>query len=121
MITAVKQYGDVWHESLPTGPVTVTDVEEDTDITPDATVLMQNYPNPFNPVTSIRFLLADDGHVSLTVYNAAGMRIATLMDEHRKAGEHTISFNANGLTSGVYFYRLKTPSEMQTRKMVLIR
>ena len=120
-ISAAKQYGDVWHESPPTGPVTVTAVEENTEITPSMTVLMQNYPNPFNPVTSIKFLLADAGHVSLTVYNAAGMKLATLLNEHKKAGEHTISFDAFGLSSGVYFYRLQAPGNIQTRKMVLIR
>jgi len=120
-ITAIDSADGAWYESALGGNVIVTAVEENNDILVDATRLMQNYPNPFNPTTSIIFALVDPGHVKLTIFNAAGMRVAALLDEHRGAGEHTVTFNASGLASGIYFYRLKVPGSVLTRKMVLLR
>ena len=93
--------------------------------------LEQNYPNPFNPTTNIEFRIADFGFVSLKVFDVLGNEVAVLVNEEKSAGEHTIEFDAKGLTSGVYFYQLlgsalqskdgKAGSFVQTRKMVLIR
>jgi hypothetical protein len=83
--------------------------------------LMQNYPNPFNPETTIRFSLPERGTVQLTVYNLLGQRMATLADGMYEAGEHNIVFNARGLSSGVYYYRLHTDGFTQTRKLMLLR
>jgi hypothetical protein len=68
--------------------------------------LYQNYPNPFNPTTNIRFGVPSDAHVVLQVYNVLGQRVATLLDEVRNAGFHTVQFDASGMANGVYFYRL---------------
>ena len=83
--------------------------------------LRQNYPNPFNPVTSIRFRLADENDVRLEVFDMTGRRVAVLIDDRIRAGEHSVNFNASGLASGVYVYRLQTGSGTYTRKMLLMR
>lgn len=92
--------------------------------TPDMPVkfeLYQNYPNPFNPSTKIGFALPKDARVKLEVFNALGERIAVLKDEYMRAGVHTVEFNARGLASGVYFYRLTADDFVATKKMLLIK
>ena len=91
--------------------------------------LYQNYPNPFNPDTRIKFSIASetlrraerDIFVLLKVYDAIGNEIATLVDEKKTAGVYEIDFNANKLTSGIYFYKLKAGSFSETKKMLLLR
>jgi hypothetical protein len=84
-------------------------------------VLNQNYPNPFNPSTTISFTLDRDGYVSLNVYDVAGRAVATILNKHMAAGSYDVGFNANGLSSGVYFYKLKTGEKEMTKKMILLR
>jgi photosystem II stability/assembly factor-like uncharacterized protein len=83
--------------------------------------LEQNYPNPFNPGTVISWQMPVEGFVSLTIYDLLGNEVVTLMNEEKPAGSHEIEFNANGLASGTYFYRLETDSFVQTKKMVLLK
>jgi len=83
--------------------------------------LLQNYPNPFNPTTAISFTLPQSMRVTLKVYNALGQEIATLVDGIRQAGPSVIEWNAQGLASGVYLYRLTAGSTVRTRTMVLLR
>lgn len=83
--------------------------------------LEQNYPNPFNPVTSIRFVLSEPGRVSLQVYNMRGEQVTSLVDGSLPAGEQSVRFDAAGLTSGVYFYRLVADGHTAAGKMLLIR
>ena len=83
--------------------------------------LEQNYPNPFNPTTNIEFRIAGQGFVSLKVYNLLGQEVVTLVNEVRPAGVYKERFDASGLASGVYLYRLSTPSQKATRKLSLIR
>ncbi len=83
--------------------------------------LSQNYPNPFNPTTTIEYALPHRSHVSLTVFNMLGQQVATLVNGEVEAGYHGVQFNAAGLASGVYFYRLQTPGFVQTRKLLLVR
>ena len=83
--------------------------------------LDQNYPNPFNPTTEIRFDLPQEGHVTLEVFNLLGQMVATLIDEKRDAGEHSVSWNAGNVSSGVYFYRLKVGEFVETKKMMLLK
>lgn len=83
--------------------------------------LDQNYPNPFNPNTTIIYGLAKPGNVKLEVFNTVGQKVATLVNEHRKAGNYTVSFDASRLSSGVYFYRIETKGFTQIRSMVLIK
>jgi hypothetical protein len=83
--------------------------------------LEQNYPNPFNPRTMINFSLARDQHVSLEVFDINGRSIVKLIDKPMQAGEHAIGFHAALLSSGVYLYKLTTPSFTQTKKMLLVK
>ncbi len=83
--------------------------------------LSQNYPNPFNPETTIEFELAVDEVVNLSVYNQLGQKVATLINERRTAGSHSVTFDASQLASGIYFYEMKTVSFTARKKMILIR
>ena len=83
--------------------------------------LNQNYPNPFNPSTNIQYALPVDAHVSLVIYNALGQKVMELVNGQKSAGYHTATFNASALSSGVYLYRLTTPSFTQTKKMLLVK
>lgn len=88
---------------------------------PEGFVLDQNYPNPFNPTTTIRFKLPQASNVQLTVYNILGQKVAVLLDTKLNAGTHLVQFNARGLASGLYFYRLKAGNYIMNRKMMLIK
>ena len=83
--------------------------------------LEQNYPNPFNPQTSIAYTLPVNGHVTLTVYNLLGQKVRMLVNASQKAGEHSISFKAEGLSSGLYFYQLKSEGVSLTKKMIIMQ
>jgi photosystem II stability/assembly factor-like uncharacterized protein len=83
--------------------------------------LNQNYPNPFNPSTRIDFAVDIDGRVTLNVYDVSGRLVATVMDENLKAGAYNVTFNADKLATGVYFYKLSTSAGDITRKMVVVR
>jgi len=83
--------------------------------------LQQNYPNPFNPTTTIEFDLPKSAFVTLKVYNLLGEEVATLVAEQRAAGIHKFNWDARGLASGVYLYRLEAGNFMQTKKLILMR
>jgi len=86
---------------------------------PEKFELSQNYPNPFNPSTKIRFNLPEKSNVKLTVYNLLGEKIASLINNELSAGVYEIEFQAKNLSSGMYFYRLETPKQTITKKMIL--
>jgi|WetSurMetagenome_2_1015567.scaffolds.fasta_scaffold40749_2 hypothetical protein len=83
--------------------------------------LSQNYPNPFNPSTKIEFSLPKQSQVTLKVYNLIGQEVATLVNEVLGAGNHSTSFNALRLASGVYFYTIKAGNFVSTRSMILLK
>jgi hypothetical protein len=83
--------------------------------------LKQNYPNPFNPSTKISFAIPKPGFVSLKIYNILGKEVQTLVSEVKPAGEYLLDFNASGLQSGVYFYKLESEGFSETLKMLLIK
>jgi hypothetical protein len=88
---------------------------------PNQHELAQNSPNPFNPTTQIRFSIPQTELVKVTVFNMLGQETATLINEVMNAGSYVLEFEAQGLSSGTYFYRLNTPSFQMVRKMVLLR
>jgi von Willebrand factor type A domain-containing protein len=83
--------------------------------------LEQNKPNPFNPSTVIEYTVGFDTHVKLTIFNALGNHVRTLVSEYQKAGEYRQVFNASGLPSGTYIYKLETPRYTEIKRMVLTR
>lgn len=99
----------------------VTDTDDEAEQVPKDYNLGQNYPNPFNPSTKITYTLPEAIHVTLTVYDSLGRKISTLLDEDKSAGTHEMNFIADNLSSGFYFYQLKTPYYMESKKMLLIR
>jgi hypothetical protein len=106
-------------ETVPGDPVPV-DPDPD-DPAPVAYELIQNYPNPFNPFTTIRYALPEPSYVILSVFNTLGERVVTLVDNERAAGFHDEIFDASGLSSGVYLYRMQAGLYVETKKMVIVR
>ena len=93
----------------------------DHSATPTYYDLAQNYPNPFNPSTAIQFSMVKDGKVTLTVFNTIGEEVAVLVNDHLTAGTHSIDWQPDGMSSGVYFYRLSAGDYTATKKMILMR
>lgn len=83
--------------------------------------LHQNYPNPFNPSTRIQYQVSSNSYVTVKAYDMLGKEIATLVDGYRSAGNHEIEFDAYQLSSGIYFYQLRTSEFLETRKMILTK
>ncbi|GJQ63024.1 MAG: hypothetical protein SCALA702_20770 [Melioribacteraceae bacterium] len=102
-------------------PDGTTNVENEEELLPETMVLEQNYPNPFNPETNIRYYLPETAHVSLTVYNVTGELIAELVNREVSSGYHTAQFNSEGLSSGVYFYKLDAGGKTLINKMLLLK
>jgi hypothetical protein len=93
---------------------------------PHATVLLGNHPNPFNPTTTLKFVLSKDTHVTLTIHNMLGQVVATLVDENKPAGNHSVvwdGLNESGerVASGTYVYRLTAGEYVETRKLLLLK
>jgi|WetSurMetagenome_2_1015567.scaffolds.fasta_scaffold36692_2 hypothetical protein len=83
--------------------------------------LFQNYPNPFNPGTTIKYQLPVASKIVLKVYNILGKEIATLVNETKEAGTHTVNFDASSLSSGVYIYKISGNESVQTKRMILVK
>lgn len=83
--------------------------------------LYSNFPNPFNPMTTIKFSIPKASNVNITVYDVNGRTVLTLLNETRASGTYEVNFNGEGLTSGIYFYRLETEAFIDNKKMMLIK
>ncbi|MGB9697703.1 MAG: T9SS type A sorting domain-containing protein, partial [Ignavibacteria bacterium] len=88
---------------------------------PSNIYLYQNYPNPFNPSTTIRFSIPQHLHVTLKVFDVLGRELATLVDEEMVAGGHSVVFNAQGISSGVYIAQIRVGNYRQQIKMILMK
>jgi len=118
--TSSNPGGEIRGQLICTSPgSTGIEEEEQSPKVPLALILHQNSPNPFLHKTKIHFDLLRSGFVNLKVYDLIGREITTLMEEERSAGTHEVSFDGRGLSSGVYFYRMKVGDFRETRKMVL--
>jgi len=91
------------------------------DLFPTSTANIQNYPNPFNPTTNICYSLTSTQNIKITIYNANGELVTTLIDGMQNAGQHSISFNGSKLTSGIYFYKLEIDGKCLINKMILAK
>jgi PKD repeat protein len=117
-VTITNQYNSierVWQVHI--DPLTeVEEIEETFDF-----YLTQNFPNPFNPSTVIQYSLAQEDFVNLTIYNILGEQAAVLVQENQKAGRYNITFDASGLSNGIYFYKLIAGNNVGIKKMIFLK
>jgi hypothetical protein len=104
-----------------TSPGTVNSIGADGKQIPDQFMLEQNFPNPFNPSTIIKYSIAKEGQVRLTVFNAIGNNVATIVNENKPAGNYSVQFNRNNLATGIYMYRLESGNYSATKKFMLLK
>jgi hypothetical protein len=109
--------GDVWEYT----PPSFADGVEASYELPAHFVLEQNYPNPFNPTTVVRYQLPAAGDVTLAVYDLLGREVAVLVRGRVDAGVHEVTFDASGLSSGVYLYRLSAGDFVQARRLLFLK
>ncbi len=107
--------------SLDSATITTGIVLDNSSGLPKEYSLFQNYPNPFNPSTEIKFSIAKPGLVSLRIYNALGQEVDNLVNKFLSSGSYRVSWNADNMPSGIYFYSLSTGSFMQVKKMILLK
>jgi len=88
---------------------------------PGEFALYPNVPNPFNPLTTIAYDLPQASHVTLTIYNLTGQRVATLVAGSQEAGHYEVVWDGSGFGNGIYFYRLETGNFAETRRMILLK
>ena len=110
---------------MPSGRPTAV-VETESDALPEESALAQNYPNPFNAETAISYRLRVAEHVDLAIFDLAGQRVRTLFSGRREAGAYALRWdgrNESGtaVASGVYLYRLDTPSIQESRRLTLLK
>ncbi len=108
----------VWKRTL---SEMTTSVKQADNRVPKRFALLQNFPNPFNPSTIIGYQLTTNVFVSLMVFDVLGRRVETLVNERQSAGNHSITFNAGSLPSGIYFYRLDAGTYHDTKKLLLLK
>lgn len=113
----IGRWSDAW-SFTPSGGVAAN---TETEGLPTRFELDQNYPNPFNPVTTFRFGLPQASQATINVYNALGQKIAVVVNGAFSAGWHTLQWNADGLSSGLYFYQIQAGTYQETRKMMLLK
>ena len=127
------QPGDQWNfgDNFIVTVIDLPVIVEKENMAPKGFALYQNYPNPFNPTTKIKFTIPSNvkremSNVTLKVYDVLGNEVATLVDEVKSGGEYEVEFNVTQdssptITSGVYFYQIKTENFVETKKMLLLK
>jgi len=110
----------VWRRPL-TEMIPTLIVNRFPDNLPTHVVLEQNYPNPFNPSTVVKYQLAKNSIVTINVYDVLGREVKTLVNEWQIAGNHSFTFNASNLPSGMYFYRIQAGGNSETKKLLLLK
>jgi hypothetical protein len=96
-------------------------VEVNIETVPIEFELFQNFPNPFNPSTRISWQSPVPSWQKLKVYDALGNEVSTLVDEYKPAGNYSVEFDASSLSSGIYFFQLRSGEFLETKKMILAR
>jgi len=119
---SIPDFHDRWNfgPKFPVKILTVTDVDEKLSH-PSDFVLYQNYPNPFNPSTKISWQSTVGSWQSLKIYDVLGNEVQTLFNENKSAGKYEVTFDASGLPSGIYFYKLQAGNFTETKKMLLLK
>lgn len=120
--TGNQNTGTIYFDDVRTATFGPTDVEEETGtITPTEFSLQQNFPNPFNPSTQIKFSVPQTSDVKVLITDLLGREVATLVNDNLGAGNYSVDFNANNLSSGIYFYTLIADNFKQSKKMILMK
>jgi uncharacterized lipoprotein YddW (UPF0748 family) len=120
-VGAVNEYGrSAWSDAWGFRTTTATYIADRTGV-PEEYSLRQNYPNPFNPETMIQFSVPEYGRVAIRVYDVLGREVAVLVDENIEAGIHQVRFNAHGLPSGMYIYRITAGSYSESKRMMYLK
>ena len=101
-------------------------VNADEDLIPLITKLNKNYPNPFNPSTTIDYSLKENSKGSINIYNIKSQKVKQLVSDQRQVGQHSVVWNGKddnekSVSSGIYFYELKTVNHEETKKMILLK
>jgi hypothetical protein len=117
----MQEFKKRYNEAGGTGVFIIPTSIDDNGIKEFSYQLHQNYPNPFNPITTIRFEIPYSQIVELAIYDMLGREVKRLYDGEVPAGVLTIDFNAQGLASGVYIYRLKTENFIDSKKLILLK
>ena len=99
----------------------ITTIDTENNTKPSKLKLYENYPNPFNPETTISFDIAQPGLVEIAVFNILGEKVSILLNEEKKPGHYSINFNADNISSGLYFYRLSAGNHIFQKKMILLK
>jgi hypothetical protein len=110
---------DVWRDSIQIDIISA--IEDAHNNLPKKFALDQNYPNPFNPATKINYELPITNYVNLSIFNLLGELVTTLVDRKQNAGYHQVEWDATGMASGVYYYKITTGEFVDVKKMVLLR
>ena len=113
------QVGYLWHGAQDFNQVDIK--EGDPPILPEKTSILYNYPNPFNARTQILFRLSQKSDTKITIYDILGRKIETLDLGFIEAGAHSVSWNARGLSSGVYFYQIQAGEYTDLHKCILLK
>lgn len=123
VIMGTNLYAGTWGDSVWVRPINeiITGIRDQQFDLPSSFRLEQNFPNPFNPITTIKYEVPKANFVSITVYNELGKVVATLVNENKSAGNYSTEFKAGSLASGIYFYRMKAGSFVETKKLVLLK
>jgi uncharacterized lipoprotein YddW (UPF0748 family) len=120
-IRAANQFGSSpWSNTFGFRTTSVVSVEKE-NIIPESFALDQNYPNPFNPITTIGFQLPNQAYITLKIYDVLGREVATIADGVYPAGHYTINFDASGLSTGIYYYRMIAGDFNMVRKMIITK
>lgn len=130
MTVQTHDYAGTFAPNQPPGPSDIQSMRLDFSLwtansenikIPEGISLKQNSPNPFNPVTDLEFKISKTEFVSLKVYDVSGREVKTIVNKELNAGNYKYSFDASGLTSGIYFYTLKTNGSNITKRMLLLK
>ena len=126
-IRGVMFYSHSYYKIVPrknddlVGYMETVGVNDNKSSVPVAYKLEQNYPNPFNPSTTINYSVPKEGIVTLKIFNILGQEVKTLVNENKISGNYNVRFNASELSSGVYFYSLRSGNYYQVKKMLLLK
>ena len=121
-VSGNQNTGTIYFDDVRTASFSPTNVKEETGtIAPTEFSLQQNFPNPFNPSTQIKFSVPQTTDVKVFITDLLGREVATLVNDNLVAGNYSVDFNANNLSSGIYFYTLITDNFKQSKKMILMK